>query len=96
MAWNDDGNDLKNTILSTGSAAGSLLGQAIGLSPVIAGGAIAFNRIRSNQPISSGVNSGINKVYRQGGENLDKLLERNNRAKAEQLRMSLLEGGEIK
>ena len=47
MAWNDDGNDLKNTILSTGSAAGSLLGQAIGLSPVIAGGAIAFNRIRS-------------------------------------------------
>jgi hypothetical protein len=97
MSFSDDPNDKKNQILSDATLAGSLVGRAIGIAPMFVGGAFALNGIKSNRALlGGGINNGIKEANMRVGENLDKLLERNNRIKADNLRQSLLEGGQIR
>tara|TARA_B100000131_G_scaffold321606_1_gene372799 strand:- start:17258 stop:22648 length:5391 start_codon:yes stop_codon:yes gene_type:complete len=100
MPFYDDPNDLKNKVTKDAGIATSLVGKAIGIAPMIVGAGIGINRIMSNQSLSmSNLNTGIRGANVQVGNNLRRLQETQLRAtqkRAEQLRESLISGGEIR
>ena len=100
MPFYDDPDDLKNKLARDAGIGTSLVGKAIGLAPMIAGVGVGINRMMANQSLSmSNLNTGIRGVNVQVGNNLRRLQETEllaTKRRANQLRESLISGGEIR